>query len=113
MAAPDGLTVVTPLVAVVSAQAIGDDTVKYDVAKLNWLGRISDATRVLLLSSKVNARTIRELRGREVIAGATGRVSETYLMPVFMNKVLGTKFKMVLGYQAAGKMNLANEAGET
>jgi tripartite-type tricarboxylate transporter receptor subunit TctC len=113
MAAPDGLTVVTPLVAVVSAQAIGDDTVKYDVAKLNWIGRISDATRVLLLSSKVNARTIPELRGREVIAGSTGRVSETYLMPVFMNKVLGTKFKMVLGYQAAGKMNLAIEAGET
>ena len=73
--------------------------------RLNWIGRIADATRVLLMSSKVNARSIPELRGREVIIGSTGRVSETYLMPMFMNKVLGTKFKIVLGYQAAGKMN--------
>jgi len=42
IAAPDGLTLVTPLVAVVSAQAIGDESVKYDVAKMNWIGRISD-----------------------------------------------------------------------
>jgi tripartite-type tricarboxylate transporter receptor subunit TctC len=113
IATPDGLTLVTPLVAVVTAQAIGDESVRYDVSKLNWIGRIADATRVLLLSTKVGASTIPELRNREVIIGATGRVSETYLMPMFMNKVLGTKFKIVLGYQAAGKMNLAIEAGET
>jgi tripartite-type tricarboxylate transporter receptor subunit TctC len=113
IAAPDGLTIVTPLVAVVAAQAIGDESVRYDVSKLNWIGRIADATRVLLMSRKIGASTIPELRGREVIIGSTGRVSETYLMPMFMNKVLGTKFKIVLGYQAAGKMNLAIEAGET
>ena len=31
VAAPDGLTLVTPLVAVVTAQAVGEATVKYDV----------------------------------------------------------------------------------
>ena len=48
LAAPDGLTLVTLLVAVITAQALGDESVKYDVAKLNWIGRIADATRVLL-----------------------------------------------------------------
>jgi hypothetical protein len=40
------------------------------------------------------------------------RASETYLIPAFMNKVFGTKLKIVTGYQAAGKMNLAVESGE-
>ncbi len=112
VATPDGLTLATPLVAVVTSQAVGEESVKYDVAKFNWIGRISDATRVLLMSTKVEARTIPELRGREVIAGASGRTSETYLMPAFMNKVLGTRFKIVSGYQSAGKRNLAIENGE-
>jgi tripartite-type tricarboxylate transporter receptor subunit TctC len=113
VAAPDGLTIVTPLVAVVTAQAVGEETVKYDVAKFNWVGRISDATRVLLMSTKINAKTIADLRGREVITSASGRTSETYLMPAFMNKVLGTKFKIIVGYQSAGKRNLSIESGET
>ena len=33
-------------------------------------------------------------------------------MPAFMNQVLGTHFKVVLGYQFAGKRNLAVENGE-
>jgi tripartite-type tricarboxylate transporter receptor subunit TctC len=112
VAAPDGLTIATPLVAVATAQAVGEESVKYDATKFNWIGRISDATRVLLMSSKVDAKTVPELRGREVIAGASGRTSETYLMPAFMNKVFGTKFKIVSGYQSAGKRNLAIENGE-
>ena len=113
VAAPDGLTLVTPLVAVATAQAVGEESVKYDVTKFNWIGRISDATRTLLMSSKVHARTLSELRGREVIIGASSRTSESYLMPAFMNKMFGTKFKIVTGYQSAGKRNLALETGET
>lgn len=112
VAAPDGLTLVTPLVAVATAQAVGEELVKYDATKLNWIGRISDATRVLLMSTKVDAKTVPEMRGKEVIAGASARTSETYLMPAFMNKVFGTKFKIISGYQSAGKRNLAIENGE-
>jgi tripartite-type tricarboxylate transporter receptor subunit TctC len=112
VAAPDGLTLVTPLVAVATAQAVGEESVKYDVTRMNWIGRISDATRVLLMSTKIDGKTVPELRGREVIAGASGRTSETYLMPAFMNKIFGTKFKIISGYQSAGKRNLAIENGE-
>jgi tripartite-type tricarboxylate transporter receptor subunit TctC len=65
------------------------------------------------MSNKVGAKTIEDLRSREVIIGAVARASETYLMPAFMNRILGTRFKIVTGYQAAGKMNLAIESGET
>jgi tripartite-type tricarboxylate transporter receptor subunit TctC len=112
VAAADGLTLVTPLVAVATAQALGEKSVKYDVMKMPWIGRITGATRVLMVSSKVKAKTLEELRGREVLIAASGRTSETYLMPAFMNNVMGTKFKIVLGYQSAGKRNLAVQNGE-
>jgi tripartite-type tricarboxylate transporter receptor subunit TctC len=112
VAAPDGLTLVTPLPAFATAQAIGETSVRYDASKFNWIGRISDATRVLILSTKIDAKTIPELRGREAIAAASGRTSESYLMPAFMNQMLGTKFKIVPGYQSASKRNFAIENGE-
>jgi tripartite-type tricarboxylate transporter receptor subunit TctC len=112
VAPPDGLTLVTPLVAVVTAQAVGEESVKYDVRKLNWVGRITGATRVLMVSAKIPAKTLPELQGQEVIIAAGGRTSETYLMPAFMNYLLGTKFKIVLGYEAAGKRNMAVINGE-
>jgi tripartite-type tricarboxylate transporter receptor subunit TctC len=113
VAAPDGLTLVSPLASVISAQAVGDESVKYDAAKLNWIGRITDGTRLLFVSSTLDAQTIGDFRHREVIIGATGRASETYLNASFMNKIFGTKFKIVTGYQSAGMMNKSVVAGET
>ncbi len=112
VAAPDGLSIVTPLAAVVMAQAVGDDSVKYDVSKFHWLGRITDATRVLNVSSKVDASTLDDFRKREIIIASVAKASETYMLPAFINKVFGTKFKIVTGYQGAGSMNLAVEKGE-
>jgi len=113
VAAPDGLSVVTPLTGVVMAQAMGEDSVRYDVSKFQWIGRTSDSTRIFFVSSKVKARTLADFRMQEVVVGSAGRASETYLNPAFMNNVFGTKFKIVLGYQGAGRMNLAVESGET
>jgi tripartite-type tricarboxylate transporter receptor subunit TctC len=95
------------------AQAMGEDSVRYDVSKFHWIGRTSDSTRIFFVSDKVKARTLADFRAQEVVIGAVGRASETYLNPAFMNTVFGTKLKIVLGYQGAGRMNLAVESGET
>ena len=113
IAVPDGLTIVSPLASVVTAQALGDEAVKYDAGRLNWIGRITDATRIFFVSSRVKARTLADFRKEQVVIGSSGHGSETYLNPAFMNKVFGTKFKIVTGYQSAGTMNMAVERGET
>jgi tripartite-type tricarboxylate transporter receptor subunit TctC len=113
VAAPDGLTLVSPLKSVVTAQAIGDESVKYDVVKFNWIGRITDATEILYVSSKVAADTLTDLRTRQVILGSVGHASPTYQIPTFINNVFGTKFKIVSGYESASAMNMSVEAGET
>jgi tripartite-type tricarboxylate transporter receptor subunit TctC len=113
VAAPDGLTIVSPLASVVTAQALGDEAVKYDAGKLNWIGRITDATRIFFVSGRITAKVLADFRSHEVVIGSSGRGSETYLNPAFMNKIFGTKLKIVTGYQSAGAMNMAVERGET
>src|SRR4051794_6989542 len=101
VAEPDGLTIVSPLKGSVIAQAIGDRSVKYDLTKFNWIGRITDATQIFFASSKVSARTIDDFRQQEAVIAAVGRASVTYQIPAFINNVLGTKFKIVTGYRSA------------
>ena len=112
-AAPDGLTIATPLAPVVIAQATGSKSVKYDVRKMNWIGRIADATRVLFVRGNSGVRTADDLRQREVVVGSTGRVSETFINPAIMNAFVGTKFKIVTGYKAQAEVNLAPQRDET
>lgn len=113
IAASDGLTLATPLAPVVIAQAIGSSAVKYDVAKLSWIGRIADATRILFVTAGSGVSHTDDLRQREVIVGSTGRASETFINPAVMNRMLGTRFKIVTGYKAQPEVNLAPQRGET
>jgi tripartite-type tricarboxylate transporter receptor subunit TctC len=113
VAEPDGLTIVSPLKGAVIAQAIGDQSVKYDLAKFNWIGRITDATQIFFASTNITARTIDDFRQQEVIIGAVGHASVTYQLPAFINNIVGTKFKIVTGYRSAGATNMSVETGET
>src|SRR5262245_48920115 len=47
VASRNGLTIATPLTTVVMAQVTGEKSVKYDAAKMSWIGRTADATQVL------------------------------------------------------------------
>ena len=109
----DGLTIATPLAPVVIAQATGSKSVKYDVSKMNWIGRIADATRVLFVTAKSGVKSTDDLKKRDVIVGSTGRASETFINPAVMNQLLGTKFKIVTGYKAQPEVNMAPQRGET
>jgi tripartite-type tricarboxylate transporter receptor subunit TctC len=113
VAAPDGLTIATPLAPVVIAQATGSESVKYDVRKLNWIGRIADATRVLFVRTGSGVQSVDDLKRREVVVGSTGRASETYINPAVMNALLSTKFKIVTGYKNQPAVNLAPSRGES
>lgn len=75
--------------------------VKFDASKFFWLGSVTPRPAVVTVWHTAPATTIDEAKKHEVVLGSTGKGSETYLIPQFMNAVLGTKFKIVEGYQAA------------
>src|SRR5919205_1135133 len=56
-------------------------------------------------------RTIEDAKHREVTMGATGG-STSSQYPKAMNALLGTRFKIILGYPGGNDINLAMERGE-
>ena len=57
-------------------------------------------------------RTIEDAKRTEVIVAAGGKASQPYMHPTLANALVGTKFKLVMGYPGTGAMNIAMERGE-
>ena len=85
---------------------------KYDVSKWSWLGNMASLRNMLAVWFTAPAQTLDEAKRTEVIVGATGRDSPTFTVPQSLNLLIGTKFRIVLGYNGVNDLNLAMERGE-
>lgn len=108
----DGTHIATVGNTVPTHQVLDGKGARYESDKFIWIGTtgISNLLTVALASSGL--KSIEDVMTREVIAGSTGAGSGTSLYPTVMNKVLGTKFKLVAGYQRAVEIDLAMDRGE-
>jgi tripartite-type tricarboxylate transporter receptor subunit TctC len=95
-----------------SLQAVGMDGVQFDAAKFNWLGAIAPIDETVAAWHTAGVATIEDARQRDVITGATAHGSITYTFPVLLNELLGTRLKLVTGYDGGTAINLAMERGE-
>jgi tripartite-type tricarboxylate transporter receptor subunit TctC len=86
--------------------------VRFDSAKFNWLGSTGSENEVILVWHTAGITTIRQAMEREVVLGSTGAGSGLSIIPTAMNNVLGTRFKLVIGYKTSEDINLALERGE-
>ncbi len=86
--------------------------VKFNPAKFQWLGSTTAMTEVSSVWHTAPATTLEDAKKTEVIMATSSKLSSAYLIPAFMNAVIGTKFKIVPGYRGAGPMNKAMESGE-
>lgn len=93
-------------------QVLQPTGIKFDVFKWNWIGNMATIRGVMAVWHKAPAKTVAGARKAEVIMGATGRSSETYMNPALANALLGTKFKIVTGYRGARPLFKAIEQGE-
>jgi len=85
----------------------------FQPAKFNWIGSPS---RTVSMGAVWNAwtpvRTIQDAMEREVVVGATSIAQDTGIFPRVLNRVLGTRFKIVTGYAGLGAVDIAMERGE-
>src|SRR6266478_1480324 len=85
---------------------------RYDALKLNWLGSIGKLQNVCATWHTSPIKTIEATREREVIVAAAGAASNTAIMPKVLNALLGTKFKVITGYDPGIGLTMAIERGE-
>jgi tripartite-type tricarboxylate transporter receptor subunit TctC len=95
-----------------ASQAVGAVELHFDVTKFNWIGAIGALTQTVTAWTASGIKTLDDLKTKEYIAGASGRGAITYTLPAAMNALLGTKMKIVTGYQGGNDINLAMERGE-
>jgi tripartite-type tricarboxylate transporter receptor subunit TctC len=93
-------------------QAAGVELIRFDLGKFQWIGSISPTVETITVWKTAGVSTIEEARQKEVVAGASGKGAITYSFPAMLNDFLGTKFKIVVGYQGGNAINLAMERGE-
>jgi len=93
-------------------QLLDPRSVRFDVAKFSYLGRTSSTNSAIYVRSSVPVNTLLDVRDHEVIMGATGRGADTFIDPTVINSVLGTRFRIILGYPGGGEIDYALESGE-
>jgi len=83
-----------------------------DANRFQWIGSVSSYGGVLQVAGRTGVKTADDLRQIPLVIGSWGVETSSYTMPVLLNALAGTKFKVVTGYRGAAEVDLAVESGE-
>ena len=86
------------------------ERVKFDPRQFRWLGSALKENHVGLSWHTSPVQSFDDLFSKELIVAGTGGATNLY--PVLTNGILGTKIKMIPGYQGTKQGMLAMERGE-
>jgi tripartite-type tricarboxylate transporter receptor subunit TctC len=92
-------------------QAAGDKRIQFDTTKFIYVGNPNVENNTTATWHSSGIKTLDDAKRREVTMGATGG-STSSQYPKAMNALLGTRFKIILGYPGGNDINLAMERGE-
>jgi tripartite-type tricarboxylate transporter receptor subunit TctC len=96
----------------IAVQAVGTDGAQYDANKFFWLGSMTTSPLTFTTWHTTGVRTIEDARRKELTVAASNKGAITYTFPRMLNEFLGTKLKIVSGYQGNSTMVIAMERGE-
>ncbi len=108
----DGSTFGMPLSNIPLAEALEPEAAKYRSIGFTWIGTITPETEILAVWKKTGVATLEDTKTKELAIGATGKLGTLALNAGLVKALLGSKFKIILGYPAGNEVNLAMENGE-
>lgn len=108
----DGSIIGAPAQGIPTDQASGAVGIHFDSRQFQWIGSPSDDVQVAWSWHTSAVKTFEMAKQHEMIVASTGPGSVTYSYPKVMNALLGTKFKVISGYQGGAEMDNAVEKGE-
>ena len=88
-------------------------SLRYQPEKFTWLGRADSAALFGLVSKKSGITSVGDAKKRDVIVASTGATAMDAMVPWALNRLAGTRFKVVTGYKSNGESALALERGES
>ena len=85
---------------------------KYDPRRFGWLGTANVETTICMNWHTSPVKTLQDALARESVVGGSARDATQSMWPKAANKLIGTRFKVVNGYNGAPAIFLAMERGE-
>ena len=86
--------------------------VRYDPGAFQYIGNANTDVYICVVRTDAPVTTFEEARKTQLVMGSGGEAASTRDFPLLLNAVLGTKFKVVLGYSGNREVQLAIEKGE-
>jgi tripartite-type tricarboxylate transporter receptor subunit TctC len=91
---------------------ITDPSAKYEPQDFKWLGRVGQVVTVGVVWHTAPALTVEDAKSKEVVFGAAGATGYAAQIPWALNRLVGTKFNVVRGYESMASEIFAMERGE-
>jgi tripartite-type tricarboxylate transporter receptor subunit TctC len=108
----DGTVIGAAFAGMPTLPLLGPGGLRFDPAKLNWLGNTNRETHVTYVWHTSPVQSFAEVRSKELIMGAQAPGSSQVDFPLVANALFGLKHKVITGYGSTAKINLALESGE-
>ena len=84
----------------------------FDPSRVNYLGTAVSDDYLCIVRPDAPAATFDDMFKTQVIMGGTAWSDQSGFLPIMLNNVLGTKFKVVLGYPGTREITVAVQRGE-
>ena len=111
-AAKDGTVIGAITNGMPTAPMLSPDNARFDISRFGWIGSTAPETITVMVWHTSGINSIRDLYEKEVVVGAVAHGTATMDNPLAANAFLGTKFKIVAGYEGTTHIDLAMERGE-
>jgi len=108
----DGSVIAAPVNGIPTAPLLEPGGARFEAAKLNWIGSTNRETYVAFAWHTAPVQSLADLMSRQLIVGATAPGTTLVDFPLVTNKILGTRFRVVRGYDSTPQINVAIERGE-
>jgi tripartite-type tricarboxylate transporter receptor subunit TctC len=108
----DGTVIGAPINGIPTAPLLQPGGAHFDANKLNWIGSTNRETYVGFVWHTAPVQDLADVMRKEVVVGATTAGTTMVDFPLVTNKIIGTRFKIVRGYESTPQINVAIERGE-
>lgn len=108
----DGLHVGMVRASVLYEGVFGNPAAKFDGRRYDWIGNLNADRDTCVFWHTAGVNSPADFYGKEILVGATGTGSMSFSFPNIYNEILGTKFKIIMGYKGTSDRVLAMERGE-
>jgi tripartite-type tricarboxylate transporter receptor subunit TctC len=90
----------------------GNKGVRFDTLKFNWLGSLDRVDGMCIAWHASPIRTWADMLSKDYTVGSSGAGSQMDTYPAILNKLFGTKIKVIAGYKDGTEVYIAMERGE-